>query len=122
MSEQTIAPSRLTIALVTACAFAREHGVEHPIDPSDFAIQRSDIGYQRAIYADADRAVTVTIDPEARVHIGVAELYWIHDEGDDEREPCDYCEPDGSPEQFRGVPLTDVYLPGDAPKVVAADA
>ncbi len=116
----TIERTPLQIALIQAGEFAIAHGVEAPISPDDFGIQRSSAGWQHATYVDSSHAVSVTIEPDGAAILRIAELWWVHDQGDDEREPCDYCEPDGfdDREQFRGVPLTDVYLPGDAPAEV----
>lgn len=112
----------LEIALSQACEFAIAHGVEPPITPDDFGIQRSSAGWQHATYVDASHAVSVTIDPHGDVALAIAELWWIHDQADEERDPCDRCEGD-APEMFRGRPLVDVYLPGDAPaEAVTVDA
>jgi hypothetical protein len=112
----------LRIALTQACEFAVAHGVETPLAPEDFALQRSESGWQHATYVDAYHVISVTIEPSGEAVLRVAELWWIHDQGDDEREACDYCEGAGFDDrpQFRGVPLTDVYLPGDAPAEVTA--
>jgi hypothetical protein len=107
-------------ALDAACAFALAHGVESPISPRDFGIQRSDVGLTTATFLDASHAVTVTVDRYGSRRIAVAELYWIHDEADEERGLCDRCEildPSGF-----ARPVQDVYLPGDAPAEVGTDA
>lgn len=116
---ETTERTALQIALSQACEFARAHGVETPLTPEDFGIQRSESGWQHATFVDADHAISVTIEVHGEAILRVAELFWIHDEGDDEREPCDWCEGDGP--QYRGVPLVDVYLPGDAPVAVTVD-
>lgn len=110
----------LTVALAQACEFAIAHGVEPPIGPDDFGIRRIDDGLTCATYVDADHAVSVTVEPDGETTFAVAELDWIHDQADDERDSCDFCE--AGVEYFRGIPLVDVHLPGDAPEAVNADA
>lgn len=115
-------PSRLQRALADACEFARAHGVEDTITPDDFGLQRSESGWQHATYVDAGHAVSVTIEPGGNAILRLAELWWIHDQGAEDREPCEWCE-DDAPEYYRGRPLVDVHLPGDAPaEVVNVDA
>jgi len=108
----------LQIALTQACEFAVAHGVEGPITPDDFGIQRSSAGWQHATYVDASHAVSVTIDPDGIATFGVAELNWTHwpDTELHDDEDCGICHPPGAAStHFRGLPLTDVHLPGDAP-------
>lgn len=106
----------LAVALEQACQFARAHGLEG-ITPDDFGLQRSESGWQHATYVDAGHAVSVTIEPHGNAILRIAELWWIHDQADEMRDPCEYCEIDEErvAEMFRGVPLVDVHLPGDAP-------
>jgi len=115
----TIERTPLQIALTQACEFARAHGIAGRIRPDDFGIQRSDAGLTNATYVDGDHVVTVLVDRHGGARFGVAELDWIHHESDEDREPCDYCEVDDTDEfdgdYFHGLPLVDVYLPGDAP-------
>lgn len=111
-------PTPLEAALAEACAFALRHGVEPPISPADFGIQRSEAGHTCATYVDGDYAVTVDVDAAGAATFGIAELSWFHfpnpENPDDE--DCDVCHPDdGEPTHHRGVALQTVYLPGDAP-------
>ncbi|WP_280371094.1 hypothetical protein [Nocardia wallacei] len=127
--------SPLHQALTDAIAFARAHGVEAPISPSDFGIQRSDIGLTHATYIDSSHVVTVLVDRYGHGSTAVGEVDWLHDTADDGRAPCGacgecpdcgedpescVCEPEA--ETYRGVPLVDVHLPGGAPEAVSADA
>lgn len=114
---ETIERTPLQIALAQAVQFARAHGVEPPIGPDDFGLQRSSEGYQHATYVDTNHAVSVTLHPDGDTTFAVAELSWIHDQADAERDPCDWCE--AGIEYFRGLPLVDVQLPGDAPAEVS---
>lgn len=118
----------LETALVEACAFALAHGVGEntcSIEPADFGIQRSAIGLTTATYVDANHAVTVMVDRHGRTTIGVAELDWVHwpNPDYDGDEDCEVCHPDNAePAQYRGVSLTNVHLPGDAPVSEPANA
>ena len=107
-------------ALADACAFAIAHGVEQPITPSHFGIQRTEDGLVNATFVDSSHAVTVFVDHHGRASFGVAELYWVHAEVDEDRDICDYCEVIDTEGFAR--PVTTVYLPGDAPAEVAANA
>ena len=109
MPEQT----SLEMVLDAACAFAIAHGVEHPIRPGDFGIQRSEDGLVNATFVDSSHAVTVFVDHHGRASFGVAELYWVHHESDEDRDVCDYCEVVDAEGFAR--PVTTVYLPGDGP-------
>ncbi|MFI6215660.1 hypothetical protein ACIBCD_27020 [Nocardia brasiliensis] len=115
----TTEPTPLDRALARACEFAIAHDVAEPITPADFGIQRSDTGLTTATYVDADHAVTVTVDRHGETRIAVAELNWIHNEADSDRDCCDFCEYDldDLDDDFTdyGPPMHDVYLPGDAP-------
>ncbi|MFR9773096.1 hypothetical protein [Nocardia sp. SC052] len=108
-------------ALAEACAFAQRHGVTDSITPADFGIQRSEPGLTTATYVGADHAVLATVDRHGRARFSVAELFWIHLDADEGRDPCAdcgecmncgevecACEPPGRP-------MVTVYLPGDAP-------
>ncbi|WP_029899548.1 hypothetical protein [Nocardia brasiliensis] len=108
-------PTPLERALARACEFAIAHDVAEPITPADFGIQRSDTGLTTATYVDADHAVTVTVDRHGEARIAVAELSWIHNEADSDRDCCDFCEYDLDDLDNYGPPMHDVYLPGDAP-------
>jgi len=114
---ETIERTPLETILAQACQFAIAHGVEGPISPDDFGIQRSSKGYQHATYVDASHVVSLTIDPHGEAILRVAELDWIHDQGDDGRDPCRHCECLDC-----GAPISDcecpplalnVPLPGD---------
>lgn len=112
-------PTPLEAALVQACDFAVAHGVDGPIVPADFGIQRSAAGHTTATYVDSSCVVTVDIDRGGAVTLGVAELSWLHfpDPESDGDEDCGVCHPaHWEPTHFRGVPLETVHLPGDAPK------
>ncbi|MEV0031403.1 hypothetical protein [Nocardia sp. NPDC050793] len=128
MPDQTAIQTPLQKALAEACAFALAHGVEGPLRPSDFGIQRSDAGVTNATYVDASHAVTAFVDHHGNVRFAVAELYWVHNESDEDREPCGNCgecancgevECECEP-SYRPRPETVVYLPGDAPAEVSA--
>lgn len=108
-------------ALAEACAFAIAHGVDTSITPADFAIQRSEPGLTTATHVNASHAVTATVDRSGAVRIAVAELFWVHDEADEDRDLCDYCEVIDAAD-FADRPLITVYLPGDAPAEVSANA
>ncbi|WP_187685121.1 hypothetical protein [Nocardia wallacei] len=104
----------LTEVLTDAAAFARAHGIGNPLGPEDFAIQRSAPGYQHATYldayVDADGVmgmVSVFIDPDGRETFAVGGVVWVHDQGDEDRDPCDYCE------VIEASDFVDVPLPGD---------
>lgn len=114
---ETTGRTPLQIALEQACQFAIAHGVEQPISPDDFGIQRSSKGYQHATYLDASHVVSLTIDPHGEAILRVAEVDWIHDQGDDGRDLCSHCECLDC-----GAPISDcecpplalnVPLPGD---------
>lgn len=79
-------------ALTAACEFAYQHGVEPALTPLDFGIQRSDSGLTTATYINADHAVSVTLHRHGEIKCAVAELGWLHDEADEERDMCDQCE------------------------------
>ncbi|WP_280381027.1 hypothetical protein [Nocardia wallacei] len=127
--------SPLHQALTDAIAFARAHGVETPLTPGDFGIQRSDAGLTHATYIGDGHVVTVLVDRHGHGSMAVGEVDWIHDTGDEDRpgcEDCGECMHCGAPREacecepfddtYLGVPLTDVYLPGDAPEAVSTDA
>jgi hypothetical protein len=105
-------PSAIETALAAACEFAIAHGVEGPIHPDDFGIQSAD-GLTNATYVDSGHAVTVFVDRDGHASFGVAELDWLHDDGDHDRDICDYCE------VIDPCEFVDVYLPGDAPEAAA---
>jgi hypothetical protein len=100
-------PSRLELALVDACDIARKYGTPADLTPDDFALQRSSPGWQHATHIGPEHLISVTLDPDGDVTVQVGEIYWFDEEDDDEEA--------AGPECFHGRPLTDVYLPGDAP-------
>lgn len=102
-------PTPLQRALIDACLFAGTHDMPAAPQPRDFAIQPSAAGQTVATYVGENHVITVTVDSDGTTKFGVAELFWTHDDSDPEREPCDYCETEHS------LPVTTVYLPGDAP-------
>lgn len=110
MPDQTL----LEAVLTAACAFAVAHSVDPAIRPHDFGIQRSGAGVTVATYVDADHAVTVTVNRDSSHTIGVAELHWTHNQTDNDRDICDYCEI-VDPRTFTARPVTDIHLPGDTP-------
>ncbi|WP_280332059.1 hypothetical protein [Nocardia wallacei] len=104
----------LTEVLTDAAAFARAHGIDNPIAPEDFAVQRSAPGYQHATYLDAYvesdgvmSLVSVFVDPDGRETFAVGEVVWVHDQADENRDLCDYCE------VIETSDFVDVPLPGD---------
>lgn len=90
MPEQT-SGSPLETALTAACEFALRHGVEPPIAPADFGIQRCASGVTNATYVDASHAVTAFVGRYGETSIGVAELTWIHLQADPDRPACGPC-------------------------------
>ncbi|MGV9818400.1 hypothetical protein [Nocardia xishanensis] len=114
-------------ALAEACEFAIRHGVDGSIRPDDFGIQRSDIGLTTATYVDGDHAVSVTVDRYGHASFGVADLYWVHLEADESREPCTNCGECANCGEVEcecaplGRPMTTVHLPGDAPAAAYRD-
>lgn len=107
MADQLQTP--LERALTEVCEFAKAHGVDASITPADFGIQRSHPGVTIATRVDADHAVHAVIDRYGRASFGVAELFWLHDDSDEDRDVCDYCE------VIEPRAFVDVYLPGDGP-------
>lgn len=104
----------LTEVLTDAAEFARAHGIEHPIAPEDFAVQRSAPGYQHATYLDAYvdadgvmSIVSVFVDADGREAFAVGEVEWVHDQSDEDRDLCDYCE------VIEASDFVEVPLPGD---------
>lgn len=98
-------PTRLQLALAEACELARTYGAE--ITPADFALQRSEPGYQHATYVSPDIVVSVSIAPDGTIEAGaIVEPDWfeLDDQGDDAGEFFP---------QYRGRPVTDIPLPGD---------
>lgn len=118
MPDQTTTRTPLENSLEKACEFAIAHGVERPIYPADFGIQRSEPGLTTATFVNSSHAVTVFIDRHGHASFGVAELDWVHAEADEDRDICDYCEVIYPRDFLDGRPLVDVYLPGDAPAEV----
>ncbi|MFR9767085.1 hypothetical protein [Nocardia sp. SC052] len=121
MAERITEQTPLQRALAEACEFTIRHGVHQPLRPEDFGIQRSAIGLTTATYVDSDHAVTVTVDSHGQARFGVAELFWMHLEADEDRDPCadcGECSNCGATEaecECRRRPMVTVYLPGDAP-------
>lgn len=107
MPDPDSATSPLDAALIEACEFAIAHGVEKPIQPADFGLQRSDAGSTIATYVDSSHVITVHIDRHGCAAFGVAELSWVHFPDPDPDEECWYC--------AQPLSMRTVYLPGDAP-------
>ncbi|WP_327139379.1 hypothetical protein [Nocardia sp. NBC_01327] len=123
MPEQDNTHTPLEAALIAACAAALAHGVDASITPADFGIQRSAAGLTTATYVDSSHAVTVVVNSHGQTTFGIADLDWMHwpDLDVDDDEGCTVCHPDRSEAtHFRGVPVENFYLPGDAPAPEAA--
>ena len=91
MPDRDPCPTCTATALAEAVEFAKAHGVESPINPSDFAVSHHD---RRTVanYIDGDHAVFAEIDDYGHATYGIASLSWIHHGGDEDRLPCvDYC-------------------------------
>jgi hypothetical protein len=102
-----------------AIGFARAHGVD-PFTADDFALQRSEAGMTHATYADGDHLVNVYVDRDGKPTYAVAELAWVHDDADPDRDLCDFCEVIGREaigelDDDEDDGLLRVYLPGDPP-------
>ncbi|WP_063039682.1 hypothetical protein [Nocardia pseudovaccinii] len=114
-------------AIEQAIAFAEAHGVDvADLTRHDFGIQRSDPGFTHANHVSPTHVIAVTIGGVDGVNIGVAELDWIHYPIDDgcarcEPDECDACGADPCACE-PAVPMTTVYLPGDAPAEERANA
>ncbi|WP_405137455.1 hypothetical protein [Nocardia sp. NBC_01388] len=108
----------LQAALQAACVVAIAHGVDQRIDPDAFGIQTSPEGTTHATYVDADHLVSVWLDRNDCAVVRIADLSWTHwpDTDSDDDAECDVCQP-YTPQRnhFRGVPIENAYLPGDAP-------
>ncbi|MFI5541996.1 hypothetical protein ACIA5H_37100 [Nocardia sp. NPDC051900] len=134
MTDTAREQTPLQAALVEACEFAKRHGVTDSITPADFGIQRSEPGITHATYVSGEHVVSVTIGGGGTISFAVAELFWVHDEADENRDACPdcgecihcgetqcECVPPGRPMvdvYLPGRPMVDVYLPGDAPAEV----
>ncbi len=104
---ETTTPAQTPVerALAEACRFARWHGVETPITPRDFGVQRSPAGLTHATFVDASNVVVALIDAHGRATFGLADLDWLHFPDQDNgsgpcHEECDHRRP-----------TTDVELP-----------
>ncbi|MGI5222199.1 hypothetical protein [Nocardia sp. CA-290969] len=116
-AARAAALSPLETALTEAIAFAQAHGFDEDPAPTDFGIQRSPVGVTLATYVGAGHVIRAIVT-RGGAKFAVGEIEWVHDAADEARELCDYCELE-EPGAFVSPPMTDVYLPGDAP--AAAD-
>jgi hypothetical protein len=90
MPDQT---TPLDTAIAEVIAFARQHGVDAvSLEPRDFGHQLIGSGYTTVTYVDGDHVIAATIDRYGYSTKCVGRVEWIHNEADEDREPCaEYC-------------------------------
>lgn len=81
-------------ALAEVIDFARRHGVDTAfgLAPGDFGHQRIGSGQLHVTYVDGDHVVSAHIDQYGHVRTAVGTVEWLHDQSDEDRDPCvEYC-------------------------------